>query len=228
MHKNISRFDRGARIFAGAVLLFLSFVVFIHPVARLLVILSGMWLVLEGICGCCPLYLSMGIKKPGPVKAETVFQLMAAGMQVVLGYVWWHAGWEKIWNGDFVALLPAKLAQYAQVNPYPFVHNFLLNQATQYAALLGNLVQFSQYLVGIALVALAYVWITAKSGSARRGAFYLSVVGLAVGAFMNAVFYFVLGHIDPWASAGNVVMFWTQLALVYGFVNLIMANNGKK
>jgi len=228
MNKNLNRFDRGARIFAGAVLLFLSFAVFDHPVARLLVILSGLWLLLEGICGCCPLYEMLGVKRPGQMKPETLLQLMIAGMQVVIGYVWWHAGWVKIWAGDFIPTLPAKLAMYASANPYPFVRNFLLNQATHYSNLFGGLIQFSQYLIGIALVALAYVWVTASTEAVRRGALYLSVVGFALGAFMNAVFYFALGHVDPWAAAGNVVMFWGQLILIYGFINLVMIKGWKK
>lgn len=228
MNKNLNWFERSARIFAGAILLFLSFASFDHPVARLLALLAGLWLVLEGGCGCCPLYHDLGLKKPGPMKIETILYLMVAGVQVAVGYVWWHAGWIKIWSGNFIAELPVMLSKYAAGNPHHFMGNFLTNQATRYYGLYGGLVELAQYMIGIGLVALAYLLITAKTETTRRAVLYLSAVGLAFGVFMNAMFYLAVGHLDTWIAAGNVVMFWVQLVLIYGFVNLLMAGEPKK
>jgi hypothetical protein len=228
MNKNLNRFEQAARLVAGSLLLLLSFAVFIHPVAKLLIILAGLWVLLEGIYGCCPLYAAMGTKKPGQHQPETLLWLMIAGAQAAIGYVWWHAGWVKVWGGDFVNSLPQTVAYYAANNPFWFVRNFLLNQVTTYYGLYGGLVELAQYFIGIGLMVYAYVLVTAKRETTRRAAYYLSAVGLACGAIMNGVFYFALGHIDPWISAGNVAMFWIQLVLIYGFVNLLLIKNGRK
>ncbi len=228
MTRNLNRFERGTRIAAGSVLLALSFIVFDHPVARLLVILAGLWVALEGVYGCCPLYADLGMKKPGALRPETVFMLMVAGVQAALGYVWWHSGWVKVWGGDFIASLPQTLAQNAAENPFWFMHNFMLNQATRYYGLFGGLVEISQYFIGIGLIVLAYMVIAARKPETRNASYYLSAVALGAGALMNAVFYFAVGHSDPWVAAGNVAMFWIQAVLVYGYVNLLMARQGSK
>jgi multisubunit Na+/H+ antiporter MnhB subunit len=99
----------------------------------------------------------------------------------------------------------------------------MLNQGMKYYGLFGGLVELFQYVIGIGLIVLAYVWITARKRETRRAALYLSAVGLAVGAFMNMIFYFAVGPMDTWIAAGNAVMFWIQLVLIYGFVNLLMS-----
>lgn len=227
MTKNLNRFERGARIALGAALLTLSFVVFSHPVARLLIIIAGAWVALEGIAGACPLYASLGSKKPGPMRTETVLLLMLAGVQVAIGYVWWHSGWTKVWGGDFIVSLPQTLADYAAGNPFWLMRNFLLNQATSYYGFFGGLVEMAQYLIGIGLIALAYGLLAARRSSTKSAVHYLSAVGLGVGALMNAVFYFALGHAEPWAAAGNVAMFWIQAVMAYGYINLLKAREAK-
>jgi hypothetical protein len=228
MNKNLNRFESAARIVVGSIMLLLSFTVFVHPVARLLVILAALWLVLEGACGRCPLYAGLGTKKPNQHQPETLLWLMVAGVQVAIGYIWWNAGWSKVWSGDFVSTLPQAAAYFAANNPFFFVKNFLLNQVTHYYGLFGGLVELTQYFVGIGLIVLAYLMITAKKETTRRAAYYLSAVGLGAGAIMNGVFYFALGHINPWISAGNVAMFWIQLVLVYGFVNFLLIKANRR
>jgi hypothetical protein len=223
MTKNLNRFERGARIAFGITLLLLSFIVFSHPVARLLVILAGLWVSLEGATGCCPLYAGLGMKKAGAPRAETVLMLMIAGVQASIGYVWLNAGWDKIWNGNFIASLPQTLADYAYGNPFWFMRNFMLNQASEYYRLFGGLIQVTQYFIGIGLIALAYALLVVRKPTSRNAVYYLSAVAFAAGALMNAAFYFALGHSDPWASAGNVAMFWIQAVLLYGNINLLKA-----
>ncbi len=227
MQKNLNQFEKAARLVAGAFLLFLSFSVFVHPVARLLVILSGAWLILEGALGSCPLYHGLGVKKPGPMKAETAMMLMLAGAQAAIGYVWWHAGWIKLWAGDFVATLPGIISQCAAANHFFFMRNVLLNQGMRYHVLFGSLVEIFEYVIGLGLVVLAYVLVASKHAESRRAALYLSVVGFSFGAFMNMVFYFAVGPTDPWIASGNAVMFWIQLVFIYGFVNLLMSKENQ-
>jgi hypothetical protein len=221
MLSNLNKFERAARIGVGALLLILSFSVFVHPIARLLVILAGAWLVLEGAMGACPFYASLGIKKPSPVHPQAIFELMVGGVQVALGYVWWHAGWIKMWSGNFSESLQPILRRYAEGNPHFFIHNCLQNFSQPYVGFYAGIIEVTQYFIGIMLIALAYAWLALKEEAPRRAALYLSVVGLLAGAIMNGVFYFAIGHLDAWAAAGNVIMFWSQLVLAYGFINLL-------
>jgi len=221
MTKNLGFFERLARIVGGSIFLFLSFAVFEHPVARLLVILFGLWAILEGISGACPLYHTVGIRKPDTCKPEIALQLMVAGTQVAIGYVWWHAGWEKISSGDFVATLPATVSAFAAGNPFGFMTNVLTNQAIRYADLIGFLVQYSQYLIGVILIAVTYTWLVARVEETRRASLYLACVALGMGAIMNALFYFAAGHLSPSTASLNVLMFWVELVMIYGYVNIL-------
>jgi len=223
MPKNLNKFEQASRIVVGCILLFLSVTVFSHPVAKLLVILAGLWVVLEGVLGRCPFYHDLGVKKPGAMKPQTALMLTVAGIEAAIGYIWWHAGWIKIWNEDFVGSLPAVLSRSASVNHFWFMKNFMLNQGMKYYGLYGGLVELFQYVIGIGLIVLAYVWLSARHRETRRATLYLSVVGLSIGAFMNMIFYFAIGPTDTWIAAGNAVMFWVQLVMIYGFVNLIMS-----
>lgn len=228
MHRNLNVYESAARIVAGAVLLLLSFAVFVHPVAQLLVILAGIWIILEGICGCCPLYSSLGLNRVGFLKTETVLWLLVAGVQAVLGYVWWHAGWEKIIGGTYVHNLAHTFAGYAAGNPFMLVRGALLGPLATASVAIGYVTEFAEYFIGIAMVALSYVIVAAKTDSARRWSLRLSVVALAVGAVINALFYFAAAHTDKYLGMANVTMFWTQAVLVYGFIALALNKNGKR
>jgi len=227
MSKNLGSFDRFARILGGAIFLLLSVFVFQHPVARLLVILVGLWAILEGISGACPLYHQLGIHKPGPMRAETAGMLALAGVQVVLGYEWWVAGWEKITNSAFVSGLPAVLASFAAKNPFPIVKQFLLGGATRYSELFGFLTSYGEYLVGVVLIALAYAWVTAKTDESRRAALYISILALAFGAVMNGMYYLAAGHTGAGTRGVNIVMFWAELCLIYGYAQLLLQSPGR-
>lgn len=222
MPKNLNLFERVARIVAGSILLFLSFAVFVHPVARLLVILAGTWLLLEGILARCSMYHGLGVKKPGLMRQETAMTLMVAGIQAAIGYIWWHAGWTKIWDGDFVANLPGFLARCASSSHFWFMRNVIMNQGIRYHVFYGGLVEILQYAIGIGLIVLAYIWLTAEKETMRRASLYLSAVALGLGTLMSMVFYFAAGPLDQWVAAGSAIMFWVQLVMVYGFVNILM------
>jgi hypothetical protein len=222
MSKNLNAFERAARLMVGLIMIYLSFAVFVHPVARLLIILGGVWLILEGGFGGCPFYHNLGIKKPGPMRAETALYLVVAGIQSAIGYVWWHAGWVKMSDADFIATLPRFFERCAQDNPHLLMKGFLMESAARNFAFYGGLVQLTQYAIGIGLIVLAYLWLSAKTEQMRRGAWYFTVVALGAGAIMNAVFYFAFSHMDTWVGAANAVMFWVEAALIYGFINLLI------
>ncbi len=230
MSKNLGGFERFARIVGGSIFLILSVLVFEHPVARLIAILFGLWALVEGISAACPLYHFLGVRKRGPIKPETVLHLMAAGIQVIIGYVWWVSGWHKITGGSFVAMLPKTLAEFSLNNPFPWMRQFLTEICARNSAFIGLLVEFSQYVIGVVLVALAYVWLTAKSDETKRAAFYISIIAFTIGLIMNALFYLAAAHTGPAVREINVLMFWLQAVMVYGYANLLMKNvqNNKK
>jgi uncharacterized membrane protein (DUF485 family) len=224
MSKNLGLFDRFTRILGGSIFLLLSVFVFQHPVSRLLAILIGLWLLLEAISGACPLYHYMGMRKVGPMRPETVGLLVLAGVQVVLGYEWWVAGWEKITDATFVSGLPRVLAFFAEKNPFPFMQQFLLGPATKYFEAFGFVVGFGEYLIGVVLIALAYAWLTAKSGESRCVAMYISMIAMVFGAIMNGVYFLAAGHTGAGTRGINIVMFWVQLVLIYGHMQLLLQN----
>jgi hypothetical protein len=216
MHRNLNGYESGARLVAAAVLLFLSFAVFVHPVAQLLVILAAAWLAMEGICGCCPFYANLGLAK-GALKPETSAMLIVAGIQVVLGYVWWHAGWEKIVQGVFASQFGHNLAVWAAHNPYPFMRGALLGPMSSAAGWLGWTVEFLEYFIGIGLVALAYAIMAARTERGRRLALAFSVGALSVGMALKGVFFFAAAHTNEYAGMASVLIFWTSAVLVYGY-----------
>jgi hypothetical protein len=227
MSKNLGYFDRFARVFGGSILLLLSVFVFTHPVGRLLAILFGLWGVLEGISGHCPLYYYLGQHKPGAMKPEMVVSLSLTGIQVVFGYVWWSAGWEKITDNTFIPGLAKVLTAWATKNPYPLVHDFLLTSGVKYAQLFGFFVAFGEYLIGVVLIALAYAWLTARSEETRRASLYISAICYAIGAVMSAVFYLAAGHSSPSTHTVNVLMFWVQALLFYAYIMMLVQKNGR-
>lgn len=222
MSKNLGHFDRFARIFGGSVFLLLSIFVFAHPVARLVAILLGLWGVLEGVTGNCPLYSYIGQHKVASLKPETTMTLALAGIQAAFGYLWWSVGWNKVTDSAFIATFGRTLILWANQNPYPFVRTFLLGNATKFAPFYGFFTAFAEYLIGIVLIALALAWITAKTEETKRMALYVSAVCFAAGAVMNAGFYLASGHIGATERNLNALMFWTQLMFFYGYIQLLL------
>lgn len=147
-------------------------------------------------------------------------------IQIVLGYEWLHGGLEKIeTGGGFVKGLPQTLARFAEKNPYPWMKDFLLGPATAGASFFGNLVQWGEVLAGLGLIAgaLYLLFLAGRlNGLLQRVAGILVGIALLGGMTMNAFFYLAAGHTSPSTSGINLVMFFSQLALLGYWVAVVL------
>ncbi len=139
-------------------------------------------------------------------------------IQIVLGYEWLNSGLGKIGTGGgFVNRLPETLARFAEKNPYPWMKGFLLGPATGGASFFGNLVQWGEVLAGLGLIAgaLYLLFLAGRlNGVLQRVAGILVGIALLGGMTLNAVFYLAAGHTSPSTAGINLVMFFSQLALL--------------
>src|SRR3990167_10513043 len=96
MKPNLRAFDRLVRFLLGAFLIFAALVLFTHPLARVLATIAGIYALLECLTSSCPLYARLGMKSSADVlKSESLYLLGLLGVQGVLAYEWWNAGWRS-------------------------------------------------------------------------------------------------------------------------------------
>ncbi len=217
MKTNIGALDRIARLTLGVLILALGVMAFANPIAKLFFSLAGLYFLFEAMSGSCPLYARLGATKPTQRLGDANLYLVAIlGVQLVLAYVWFHAGWEKV-TGDFVTGMPQTLGYFLSENPYPWFKAFLNAVVIPNATLFGLLVEWGQLLVGFGLAAGA---LTALYGSPewRRAGMVLSVAALLSGALMNKEFWLAAGWTGPGTATSNVMMFWPQLILAYVWI----------
>lgn len=138
-------------------------------------------------------------------------------VQAVIGYEWLMSGYEKIVDPAFLGGIPKTLAYFASKNPYSWYRAYLEGSATQYAGYLGYAVVWGELLAGIGLIVAACATY-ARNEMIRKAAACVSVCALIGGLLMSANFFFAAGWTGPGTKGMNVVMFWTQLALLYVWV----------
>lgn len=214
MKTNLGGFERLARVVFGGLLVLLGVIAFANPLAKLFFILAGLYFLFEAMSGSCPLYERLGVAKPTQRLSEANLYFVAVlGVQLVLAYVWFHAGWEKV-TGDFVAGMPQTLGYFMSENPYGWYVSYLKAIVVPNATLFGLLVEWGQLLVGFGLAAGV---LTALYGSTewRRAGMVFSVAALLAGALMNKEFWLAAGWTGPGTATSNVMMFWPQLILAY-------------
>lgn len=157
---------------------------------------------------------------------ERLARIWLLVIQMVIGYEWLRGGLEKLETGGrFVQALPQTLARFAEKNPYPWMKAFLTGPATANAALFGNLVQWGEVLAGLGLIAgaLYLLFLAGRlNGLLRRIAGILVAIALLGGMTMNAVFGLAAGHTSPSTYGINLVMFFSQLALLGFWVGVIV------
>lgn len=141
-------------------------------------------------------------------------------LQLILGYEWLTAGWEKIMGGQFISGLPKNLESFASKNPHGWYKNFLLGFATDNATLFGYLVQWGEFLAGVGLIAGALVIILSKKELLTKIFLEISVAAGIGGALMNAFFYFAAGWTSPSTHGVNMIMFWAHLIVAAALLEL--------
>lgn len=217
MKANIGNFERLARTFLGLTLLGLAIIGFANPIARLFFGGLGLYFLFEAATGICPLYARLGAAKPSQrLNPERLYLVALLAVQLVLAYLWFHAGYEKV-TGSFVADMPKTLAFFASKNPYPWFVSFLNGVAIPNARLFGLAVMWGEVLAGIGL-ALSAALIVYGDKRWRKAALITSAIALLAGACMNWHFWLASAWTGPGTASSNVAMFWPQMILAYVWI----------
>jgi uncharacterized membrane protein YphA (DoxX/SURF4 family) len=137
-------------------------------------------------------------------------------VQAVIGYEWVKAGWEKIIDPNFVTGMAKTLGVFASKNPTTWYKDLLTGTGIPNATTLGWLIAYGEFLVGIALLVAAAVYLFYGAGIDPVTRWIVpigAVVALIGGAFMSANFWFAAGWLSVSTDSVNAVMFLTQLVL---------------
>lgn len=135
---------------------------------------------------------------------------------LILGVVWLHSGVEKLLSGNFPRSLGKTLTFFANgapngpSNPYPWFKSFLLQNAVPQSQVLGHLIQWSELLIGVALIALVVGHAMFHlSGRTWHALFILPLLGAAL---MNLMFWLAAGWTGVSTAELNVMMLLIELA----------------
>lgn len=225
MSSNLSLFERLIRLLLGAFFLFAAAVLYHHPVARLLSAAFGLFALGEAMTAKCRLVARLGVGSPSEaMTAESRYLLGVVGIQTVLAYEWWSAGWEKVSSPGFVADIGKTLGYFASTNPFPWYKDFLLGFAAKNATVFAYAVEWSQVAIALALAASAVILAYGRNEGLRRNARVVAVLALAGGMLMNANFYLAAGWTGPGTKGSNVVMFWAQAMLLYVWISALASS----
>lgn len=225
MKANIDTFERLARVALGLTLLALAIVAFEQVLAKFFFGGLGAYFLFEAATGICPLYARLGATKPTQrLSADKLYLTALLSMQLVLAYLWFHAGYGKV-MGSFVGDLPKTLAFFASKNPHPWFASFLTDVAVPNAAAFGVAVMYGQLLIGIGL-AVAAGLIVYGDKQWRKTALIVSAAALIAGACMNWHFWLASAWTSPGSATSNVAMFWPQMILAYVWIVRAMEEKG--
>lgn len=132
-------------------------------------------------------------------------------IQLLIAYEWLTASWSKIANADFIVDMNKTLAFFAGKNPFAWYKEFLLGPATQNSAMFARLVEYGELAVGLALAISALALLIWQKHN-RLGSI-MAIIGLIVGMFLSANFYFAAGWTGVATKSLNVILFWLQAIL---------------
>lgn len=132
--------------------------------------------------------------------------LWLALLRIAIGWIFIHAGWEKVSNPDFVPGMAKTLGYFASKNPYPWMVGLLQGVAIPNSTFFGVLIAWGELLVGLSL-------------------FFgiLSQVGLLGALAMNLTFYFAAGWTSPSTSTANQVMFVAEAIMFLAFAGKVLS-----
>ncbi|MCL6432264.1 MAG: DoxX family membrane protein [Anaerolineae bacterium] len=132
--------------------------------------------------------------------------LWLALLRILTGYIFIHAGWEKVVEAGFAANLPNTLARFASNNPYPWMKALLEGVAIPNAGLFAVLFSWGELLVGLSL-------------------FFgvLSQIGLLGALAMNLTFFFAAGWTSPSTSTANQMMIFAEIIMLLGFAGKVLS-----
>ena len=139
-------------------------------------------------------------------------------IQCIIAYEWISGGWSKLASRSFAQSMEKTLFHFEQGNPHGWYIRSILSFAKQHAELFGQLVQWGEILTGIGLLVGLLLYVFSKNPSVREGVALISILALLGGLLMNLNFYVAAGWTSPSTSGLNVLMFWTEGALLLFWV----------
>jgi hypothetical protein len=223
MQRNLDNFGRVVRALLGLFFIFAAWQLYHHPASRLLAAVFGAYALWEAVSAKCPLHAKLGVLTPSDrMSPEKLFMIGVVGVQAVIAYEWWSAGWEKVSGGEFVKGIAGTLGFFASKNPFPWYKAFLEGFAAKNASVFAYAVEWSQIAIAVVLAAAVIVHAYGKKERVKRGAIVLALAALFGGMLMNANFYLAAGWTSPGTKGSNVVMFWTQAVLCYVWLSTFM------
>lgn len=222
MQKNLNLSERLLRIVLAGFLFFAATILFENPIARVFAALFGFYSLWEAAAGKCPLHARLGVHNLNDsLDTAAIGTMSLVGIQAVVAYEWWHAGWEKLSNPEFLTGMGKTLGYFASKNPFPWYAAFLTGPASDHSMLFGAIVAWVEAAVGVAMFVAGAGIIWAKSPRLRAAAYLASMFALLGGIFLNANFYFAAAWTGAGTKGVNVTMFWTQIFLAYAWLKLL-------
>ncbi|HXL36960.1 MAG TPA: hypothetical protein VN954_07140 [Ktedonobacteraceae bacterium] len=123
-----------------------------------------------------------------------------AAIQLIIGWEWFVSGTNKVLSGTFPQSLLNTLNTGTQDNPNSWYVSFLHNVVVPHSVSFGYMIEWTEVMVGLALLAGALILIgkPRMRGDPQHGlvvACSVAVILLAaVGAFFTVNFHFWMGH----------------------------------
>lgn len=223
MQANLHTFERLVRLALGLTALFAAALLFAHPLARLAAGLFGLYALAEAATAKCPLHARLGMSAPGQaLQKEMLYLVGLLGIQTLMAYSWWSAGYGKVSSGAFVENIGKTLGNFAAKNPFPWYKNFLESFAIPNSRMFAYAVEWGQIAAALALFAAVVILVASRDEVLRRKFMALSAAALLGGMLMNANFYFAAGWTSASTKGDNLVMFWTQALLLYVWLSSLL------
>jgi hypothetical protein len=128
-------------------------------------------------------------------------------------FIWVRSSYGKITGGNFVSTLGGTLTKFASNNPYPWFKTFLQNTAIPNSQTFGMLTMTGEAFAAAAMT-LATLYMLIKG--VNKFGLVILMLGLAVSAFLNLIFWLASGYTSASTDGLNLFMFLFELiAFVY-------------
>ena len=132
-----------------------------------------------------------------------LFGLLA--IQIVIGYEWFMSGLTKLVRGGFPSGLADELTEKSE-GVEGWYRDVLDDVVIPNATGVGYLIEISELLVGIGLIAAALTWLFAwerVGATGRAVALGVTVLAALGGVVMNVAFHLANGSAHPWLIPGD-------------------------
>lgn len=141
----------------------------------------------------------------------------------LIGLVWLRSSLEKIIGGQFINSLGKILSGVAQKNPYPWYKDFLQSVAIPNSQTLAMLTMYGEFLTSISIIFGSIHLLFSKTKNETT--YYLLILGLIGGMFLNLNFWLGFGYTSPSTDSLNLLMFFIELIGVISLLSSRQQHN---